>query len=584
MHIGTLSLLPILLCAGLFPECATAREAAFPSFMQSETVAPWGRTEFAKKTLALIRAGRHDEATLLVQTTLKLNVMSPEAHLLNALNYHVQARNGAGYLYPLARQGYELALKFDKSNWLAHYLLGHLHFEAGNFPEASERFAETALFRPNSEDVLYSLAVSCYHANRLDISAGILARLANAREPDTMVLRTAALVMAAVGDTGRSGEYFRKYREKENTADDQQFLKERIDDWIAFHRNVNEPWNGAQSPSPPPQSFPAESAAGSGESGQTSAENMIMLDVVLLGLQKVANQAKGFNLLEGLQLQFGADANGTSGLSYKQVSDNVIAVGNGTVTQTITRAVNIPAINYSLNIFNSRYQKGEVIASPTLVALSGTKSEFFSGTSINAAAVGGANGAGSTVKIDKDIGIKLSVTPKFRTSDTVEIELSAERTFLTTPNTTAVTYTYRIDTSKTSISANVVMDFEDTLLIGGVTEKEIIVSDSGVPVVKDIPVINTFFSHNQYDDVEKSMLILVTPRRPHYISGNRDNAGPDKEGRISSLDEFVERNIGWLSPLPRPTPNASHREIRRGDTTMPDWLHTALHSSRKDGA
>lgn len=578
MHIELRPLLSIMLCACLLPVGAAAREVAFPSSMQPETLTPWARTEFSRKALALIREGRHDEAALLIQTSLKLNVMSPEAHLLNALNYHAQARNGAGYLYPLARQGYELALKFDKSNWLAHYLLGHLHFETGNFPEASERFAETALFKPNARDVLYSLSVSCYHANRLDISAGILTRLANEGEPDTMVLRTTALVMAAVGDTKKSGEYFRRYRERKNTADDMEFLKERIDDWTAFHRsNENKPQDGAQSASPPPQSATALAVPDAPESGG-AAKNMIMLDVVLLGLQKVANQAKGFNLLEGLQLQFGADANGTSGLSYKQVSDNVIAVGNGTVTQTITRAVNIPAINYSLNIFNSRYQKGEVIASPTLVALSGTKSEFFSGTSINAAAVGGANGSGSTVKIDKDIGIKLSVTPKFLSEDKVEIELSAERTFLTTPNTTAVTYTYRIDTSKTSISANVVVNFEDTLLIGGVTEKETIVSDSGVPVIKDIPVINTFFSHNQYDDVEKSMLILVTPRRPHYIPGNRANTGAS-EAHSSSLDEFIERNTGWLSPLIHPAPNVTHREIRRGDIIMPDWIDTTLHGS-----
>src|SRR5690606_10194362 len=91
----------------------------------------------------------------------------------------------------------------------------------------------------------------------------------------------------------------------------------------------------------------------------------------------------GNNLLDGLSVLFG-----TSSLPFFQrTSTETRTESASTRNTTITRAITIPAFSYSLNIANAGTARNEILARPTLVATSGQKSEFFSGSNIRAAAV-----------------------------------------------------------------------------------------------------------------------------------------------------------------------------------------------------
>ena len=126
--------------------------------------------------------------------------------------------------------------------------------------------------------------------------------------------------------------------------------------------------------------------------------------------------------------------------------------------------------------------------------MNGQSSEFFSGVEVNAAAVGGSNSDGATVEVDKEIGVKLSLTPEFLDDGRIKLDVTAERTFLTTPNTSSVTFTLRIDTSKTNVHANVAMNYGETLILSGLSEKETERTRDGVPLLQDIPGIQYLFS------------------------------------------------------------------------------------------
>ena len=52
------------------------------------------------------------------------------------------------------------------------------------------------------------------------------------------------------------------------------------------------------------------------------------------------------------------------------------------------------------------------------------------------------------------------------------LKVVAERTFLTAQNTTSITVSQRIDTSKTKVSATVNMKFGETIILSGLSEKE----------------------------------------------------------------------------------------------------------------
>ena len=168
----------------------------------------------------------------------------------------------------------------------------------------------------------------------------------------------------------------------------------------------------------------------------------------------------------------------------------------------------IPAINYSLNIINSSDSNSKILAKPSLIALSGQQSTFFSGVTINGAAT---SGNGDPVQIEKEIGVSLSITPIFLTDQKVFLKVVAERTFLMDPSS-SVKYDFRLDTTKTTVNSSVVLEIGKTLILGGLTEQQDANSLDGVPVLRDIPVARLLFSEKDDRKYKKTITILITPK------------------------------------------------------------------------
>ena len=245
-------------------------------------------------------------------------------------------------------------------------------------------------------------------------------------------------------------------------------------------------------------------------------------------------------------------------------------------------------MNYSLNIFNTLDGRNEILASPSLVALDSERSEFFSGVDVVAAAVSG--GDGSSISVNKQIGVKLGVTPEFLSSGKVKLEVEAERTFLTNPSS-SVQFEFRLDTSNTNVNANVVMEFGETLILSGLSEKETEKSRDSVPILGDIPIVQYAFSNQQTREFRKSVLIMLTPRRPEYA--NRSHVARTKEERHlsdfeKSLSTFESRNKNWFVPPSTAeevlrvsaSKNALFNEFRTGDMALAGWNSRSTHEQR----
>jgi hypothetical protein len=161
---------------------------------------------------------------------------------------------------------------------------------------------------------------------------------------------------------------------------------------------------------------------------------------------------KGTNLLSSLSLQFGSD----DMPAYQRTRDVEVNDGANAITTTLKRAITIPALTYSLNIANANTDINEILARPTLAALEGVKSDFFSGTELNAAVVASSNNnVGGSVLIEKEIGVRLGITPFFVEGGRVKLEVEAERTFLKPPSND-VSFDYKIETSKTTVNARAI--------------------------------------------------------------------------------------------------------------------------------
>ncbi len=571
--------------------------------------------ELVSKSIAALQDNRLDEASQFANQALKRDITNPDLQFLNGLTYHLMGVAGDASKYQLAEQGYTRALKFDPGNLTAQYQLGLLYMDQRRFGLAQGYFASVALHRGDDPSVLYNLASASYYARDPKTAAAALKQLMEidpnaAKQPQ--VIKARALSMAAMDDRKGVTELLAAFRKVSQDALDIKGLEERVNGWRSFYDtdakvllaqyggSSSDPYGatgsnpygsgGAYGATPNPYGSPSSAyGAAPGASGSVGFpdqqgtavvdDRMVVVDVVLIGTQEDVRDSRGINLLNGLQMQFGDPLTGTSGLSFSdtRTKDNINS-GLAESTQTITRLISIPAVTYSLNIANSVNANNQVLAKPSLVAQAGQTSEFFSGTEILAAAVSGGNG--DSVSVQKEVGVKLAVTPQILEDDKIRLHVVAERTFLTDPSNSVV-FEFRLDTTKTNVNSTVTMKFDETLILGGLSERETSKSVDGVPGIMDVPLVNLFFSQRVKRQFERSVLILITPRRPHYTrqaEADREETREEMSNLEKDIERLEQRHKDWFTP--RPTFNEVLKqlqgreffeEFRTGDVQIQSW-------------
>lgn len=588
--------------------------------------------QLALEGIRSLDARDYGKASQLFNLALKIDLNNSYLHLLNGISYHLRGLAGEGSLYTLAEQGYEMAIQFDQSNAIARKYLGLLLLDRRDFGGARDRLMEAALYARKDADLLYDLAVAAYYAKDARTASAALEglRRLEGNNPAKRTLRASAIVAAATGDHATAQRYLEQLAAAGIPAQEREFVGDRIDAWqesytgglikTQFPTASTTPATGGfpvpgapvAQPATPATPFgapaqlqpfgasgqlqPFGGQAGApprggvfpGQPGAPAAffdKKMVNLDVVIIATEEDNNDTFGVNLLDGLRLQFG-DSTGTPAVRAS-VTRNRPNASSWSVTREVTRVIQIPGITYTLNIANAQDRRNEVLARPSLVAMGGQTSTFFSGTDVIGAAV--STGQGGSVQVQKEAGVKLSVTPEFMPDDLIRLQVSAERTFLTNPNSN-VLFDFRLDTSKTLVNANVALKYGETLILSGLSERNIESDNSGVPVLRDVPLVQYLFSRQTKRDFHKSVLILITPRRPSYTNRSEQDIAAERKS-MSEFDrvqaQFEDKYKLWFKPVPNLAASTKvletspiYREFRSGDLAMESWTSRASHGGR----
>lgn len=596
--------------------------------LQLHEAVPKGKATTAARQLAAeglkaFDARDYAKASALFNLALKTDITNSYLHLLNGLAYHVRALGGEGALFTMAQQGYERAIEFDPSNTPARHQLGLLLMDRRDYRAAMAQLMEATLYTAGDADLLYDLAVAAYYAKepRTAIAAMEGLRGLEGRAASPRALRASAIIAACSGDDAQARGFLQQLRTSGDSA--YAFTERRVNDWQAslasgmlktqFVAPPVQPMQPIQ-PQPlapalirpqlpvvtpvfplqpgqvDPAALPGVPAAPVGTGGFFE-KKMVMLDVVMVSTEEDNNDTFGVNLLDGLRIQFGNPLGVAAVSRTTNITSDLVNAANDAKTQLLTRVVSLPAISYTLNIANSQDRRNEVVARPTLVALGGQTSSFFSGTDVVGAAV--STGQGGSVQVQKEAGVKLMVTPEFMPDDMIRLQIVAERTFLTNPNSN-VLFDFRLDTAKTLVSASVALKYGETLVLSGLSERNLESSNSGVPVLRDVPLVQYLFNRQTKRDFNKSLLITVTPRRPTYTNRSEQDIEADKAG-WSTFDhvqqEFEGRHKLWFKPLPNTVAamqvlqtSPIFREFRQGDLAMESWTSRAGHAGRLKSA
>lgn len=559
--------------------------------------------QFVKVALEDLEDGDFISAQKGFNRALKFEPTNSQLHFLNGLTYHLRTAAGDSSQKEYAAIGYRMALQHDASNYWAAYQLGHINFSDRRYREAQDAFAYGLLFAPEDPVLLKALAAASYYAQDLDSAVSAITQAEKVSPDDPKVLRMAAMFNAAGGGIDLAKSYLKRYRTTDHREADR--LGHRIMDWQGFHirkasvqlaQSASDILSG-DSPAPSVSSDDSSDSSSDSTSNSTSdssssdnasisntpstpRKRMAMVDVVIIRSEERNVTDKGVNLLSGLT----AALAGTSFSFTGTRTANDGSTGPNSNVNSFAYAPTLSvAANYSLNIFNDNNDHNEVLARPSLVALDGMQSEFFTGAVFHVQLTGTAGSEGTVS--DVPIGIKLTVTPTFTGVDRVQLNVTASRAFIES-RSSQISFSNFAQTSKNNVTANVELRFGDTLVLSGLSEKETEQLNDGVPILQDIPGLQYLFSHEDTLDYTKSVLILLTPRQPRYVhedgSPKVDHENPADAGiKQPNLDELKGRP-DWFRPASNLDAVFDHlkegrlfKEFRSGDVKLETWVEGA---------
>ena len=106
----------------------------------------------------------------------------------------------------------------------------------------------------------------------------------------------------------------------------------------------------------------------------------------------------------------------------------------------------------------------------------------------------------------EDTGIILEVTPHITNNLQILLDVSAERSGIQT-DIPDIGYTFKKQIGQTRL----LLDDGETMVIGGLTLSEVERSETGIPLLMDIPVIGALFRTTKTSEKKQDLIILVTP-------------------------------------------------------------------------
>ena len=163
----------------------------------------------------------------------------------------------------------------------------------------------------------------------------------------------------------------------------------------------------------------------------------------------------------------------------------------------------------------------------------------------------------------RDIGLEVKATPRINPNGTVVLEIEA--TFETqgadqnVPNESGGTDPYATVTTR-KISSDVSVENRQTIVMGGLTKKAKTQTESGIPILKDIPWIGKWLFGSVSETEKRSeLLVFMTP----YVLDDAEMAQVEAMRRKKALSDPRPWEDGGWSASPLADPISQKEQLRR---------------------
>jgi len=563
--------LNMLLLAVAMTGCSSMSGKSSTSFWdgfgkKAETTEP-------SRTQALMRAGAEylekgelENAQTVFNTALKFDLKNAPLHFFNALTYQLKYEKGDADSYALAEAGYRTAIGLDTSLDVAHLQLGRLYMSSKKFTEAKKSFALAVDAKVKApQEALFGMAQASLYSGDAATATWATAELEKLEWKDARLYRMKAFQAAVAKKPELVKTMLAQYTALEGNKDEARYVTGRLDQLLAtktsFRPGSDVMLAQAKTDEAKVEAKPEakdeakeeakdEKKADAGDPNarknwfrcdlrpgpiyEKDAVNMnktfelpvndenitaptlpapcagenppvAIIEVTMIRTEESIRKSFGINLMDGLTLSksLSFSAMGDTANQATQSANNL--TNAGALAADATGAVTGGFLSYNLNIANSIYTKNEVIARPTLSAIDRLPSIFFSGATYSII-VGGIN---SGTLVDKPVGVALSVTPTFLDDDKILLSIRASRSFIEEQGNEKVA----LKQTRNAVNASALVSYGQTFVLNGLVERELDVTENGVPLLQDIPILQYFFKRSVTMDYSRQILTLVTVRK-----------------------------------------------------------------------
>ena len=256
------------------------------------------------------------------------------------------------------------------------------------------------------------------------------------------------------------------------------------------------------------------------------------------------------------------------------------AVAVGTVSNVFGKAFNFVFDSDELGLSailqaTKTDSRSKYVASPVVMTLD-NKEAVINATAMHYLLKGftSSGNSYSTIAVpdyeQKELGIEIKVTPKINPNGTVMLTVEEKYTQLganepiqysTGTGGDGGLKTVAVPTTITrEMSSDVILENNQTVVFGGLTEKSISESESGIPILKDIPIIGKWlFGSVSQSETRTELLVFMTP----YVLDDAQAAQVEALRRKKTMsDPRPWDDDGWsLSPLADPV--SKKEQMRR---------------------
>ena len=585
--------LNMLLLAVAMTGCSSMSGKSSTSFWdgfgkKAETTEP-------SRTQALMRAGAEylekgelENAQTVFNTALKFDLKNAPLHFFNALTYQLKYEKGDADSYALAEAGYRTAIGLDTSLDVAHLQLGRLYMSSKKFTEAKKSFALAVDAKVKApQEALFGMAQASLYSGDAATATWATAELEKLEWKDARLFRMKAFQAAVAKKPELVKTMLAQYTALEGNKDEARYVTGRLDQLLAtktsFRPGSDVMLAQAKTDDAKPEAKEEakeeakdEKKADAGDPNarknwfrcdlrpgpiyEKDAVNMnktfelpvndenitaptlpapcagenppvAIIEVTMIRTEESIRKSFGINLMDGLTLSksLSFSAMGDTANQATQSANNL--TNAGALAADATGAVTGGFLSYNLNIANSIYTKNEVIARPTLSAIDRLPSIFFSGATYSII-VGGIN---SGTLVDKPVGVALSVTPTFLDDDKILLSIRASRSFIEEQGNEKVA----LKQTRNAVNASALVSYGQTFVLNGLVERELDVTENGVPLLQDIPILQYFFKRAVTLDYSRQILTLVTVRK--LVDSDESIAKAKNKGGLMSSHKMSDQ-------------------------------------------